>query len=85
MAVSAKSLSERIEALPPEKQAEVEDFVEFLTRRMIPSVSARSQGTKRFPDDLLLRIKSRRERLFKEHGRFDTLTILRDLRENGPR
>lgn len=83
--MSAKSLFERIEALPPEKQAEVEDFVEFLARRMMPSVSTDSQAAKRFPDDLLLRIKSRRERLFREHGRFDTLTILRDLRENGPR
>ena len=85
MTVPTKSLFERIEALPPEKKAEVEDFVEFLARRASAPESTRTPPAKTFPDDLLERINRRRERLFREHGYFDTLTILRELRESGPR
>jgi hypothetical protein len=85
MNAATKSLLERIEALPPEKKAEVEDFVEFLARRTKPSETTHTPAAKTFPDDLLERINQRRERLFREHGNFHTLTILRELRENGPR
>jgi hypothetical protein len=85
MNAATKSLLERIEALPPEKKAEVEDFVEFLARRTKTSEMAHTPAAKTFPDDLLERINQRRERLFREHGSFDTLTILQELRESGPR
>lgn len=85
MNAAMKTLVEKIEALPPEKKAEVEDFVEFLARRAGASESPHPSATKTFSDDLLERIKQRRERLFREHGGFDTLTILRELREDGPR
>ena len=82
--MTAKTLVEKIEALPPERKAEVEDFVDSLARH--GDVSAHT-GTpsKRFPDEILERMRRRRERLFQEHGYVDTLSILRDLRENGPR
>lgn len=83
--MASRSLIDKIEALPPEKKAEVEDFVEFLTRRRGPSGRPETPPVKRFPDEILERMRERRERLFKEHGYFDTLPILRDLRENGPR
>jgi hypothetical protein len=85
MNAATKSRLERIEALPPEKKAEVEDFVEFLALRTKPSEMTHTPAARTFPDDLLERIDQRRERLFREHGNFDTLTILRELRENGPR
>jgi hypothetical protein len=84
MNVATKSLLERIEALPPDKKAEVEDFVEFLARRAKPSETTHTPLAKTFPDDLLERIRRRRERIFREHGDLDTITILRELRENGP-
>jgi hypothetical protein len=74
----SKSLVERIDALSPDKKAEVESFVEGLER-------SESRMTKAFPDELLDRIKARRERLFREHGLFDSLPILRELRDSGPR
>jgi hypothetical protein len=85
MNVAMKSLLERIEALPPDKKAEVEDFVEFLARRAKPEGTTHAALTKTFPDDLLERIKRRRERIFREHGNLDTLTILQELRQHGPR
>lgn len=80
--MTREALIEKIEALPPEKRAEVEDFVNFVAERA---------GTKRpeprgkaFPDELLKRIDERRERLFREHGLFsDSTEIIRELRENG--
>jgi hypothetical protein len=83
--MSTRSLIDKIEALPPEKKAEVEDFVEFLTTRAGGSESTGTLSSKTFPDDLLERIRRGRERLFEKHGDFDTLPELRDLRENGPR
>ena len=83
--MTTKTLIDKIEALPPEKKAEVEDFVEFLARRGGVPASTDSGTVKAFSDDLLERIRRRRERLFLEHGDLDTLSILRDLRDNGPR
>jgi hypothetical protein len=83
--MATRTLTEKIEALPPEKKAEVEDFVEFLARRAGEPAGTGASTTKTFPDEILERIGRRRERLFQEHGYFDTLPILRDLRENGPR
>ena len=83
--MSPKTLVDKIESLPPEKKAEVEDFVDFIANRSLAATKTASGTTKLFPDELLERIARRRERLFKEHGYFDTLPILHDLRENGPR
>jgi hypothetical protein len=74
----SKSLVERIDALSPDKKAEVESFVEGLER-------SESRMPKALPDELLDRIKARREKLFREHGLFDSLPILRELRDSGPR
>lgn len=81
--MTSKSLIDKIEALPADKKAELEDFVESLARRA--SAEGSRPSAKRFPDEVLERMAERRERLFKEHGLFDTLPILRDLRESGPR
>ncbi len=80
--MSAKTLIDKIEALPPDKKAEVEDFVEFLARR--DSRGADSAGSA-FPEGLLAQINTDREALLAEHGLIETHEILRTLRENGGR
>jgi hypothetical protein len=71
-AVASKTLIEKIDALPPEKRAAVERYVEELsTSRPVPT------------DDWLARVKARRERLQREHGLFDSVAVLREMRENG--
>lgn len=78
--MSTKTLVDKIESLPPDKKAEVEDFVDLVAARARASESA----PKRFPDDLLRRIDERRERLLREHGLFpDSTEVIRELRENG--
>jgi hypothetical protein len=71
------SLLNKIESLPPEKQAEVEQFVD----RLVTEEGDRPA----FPRAVLERINARREALLKEHGLFETDSILRDLREHGGR
>ncbi len=80
--MASKSLIDKIDALPAEKKAEVEDFVDFVSQR----VRARPPAAKpkAFPDELLRRIDEERERLLREHGLFpDSTEIIRELRENG--
>ena len=73
--MASRALVEKIEALPPAKRAEVEDFVEFLADR---------PGGPGMPSqELLDRIDARREALLREHGLFDTLPLIRALRDNG--
>ncbi len=72
--MATKSLTEKIEALPPEKRTEVEHFVEALHAR---------ETTAKPGLDLVERLRARRERLLREHGLFDSTKIIRDLRENG--
>lgn len=74
--MATKTLTEKIDALPPEQKAEVEDFVDTLAARQSRPVG--SPG-------LVERLRARRERLLREHGLFDSLPIIRDLREHGPR
>jgi hypothetical protein len=81
--MATKSLIEKIEALPPDKKAEVEDFVEFLARRGTAERDAQSEG--RFPDELLRAINADRAALFREQGPIDTDPVLRELREHGGR
>ena len=80
--MTKEALLEKIEALPPEKKAEVEDFVDFVSERVRRNRSELKE--KAFPDELLKRIDDRRERLLREHGLFsDSTEIVRELRENG--
>lgn len=82
MTVPAKSLIDKIDALPPDKKAEVEDFVEFLARR-----DSRGADSTRstFPEELLAQINAGRESLLAEQGLIETQEILRTLREEGGR
>ena len=79
--MTKEALIEKIEALPPEKKAEVEKFVEGLRQ------NEKDEGSKPAgdlpPDPLIDRVRARRERLLKEHGLFDTSAILREIREQG--
>ena len=79
--MATRNLIEKIEALPPEKRAEVEDFVDFVARRR----RERPASAGVFPRELLDKINADREALFRRHGNIDTDTILRELRENGGR
>ena len=73
-----RTLIEKIEALPPEKKAEVEDFVESLESR-----PTQQPETGPASDQLLERVRARRERLLEEHGLVDSSAILQQLREEG--
>ena len=61
--MTPRTLLDKIEELPLDKQAEVEDFVEFLARR-----KASETPKKAFPDELLRKINARREELRRTHG-----------------
>ena len=76
--MAAKTLVAKIEALPPDKRAKVEDFVDSINEVVAtPEEPA-------FPRELLERIDARREKLFREHGLFpDSTETIRELRENG--
>lgn len=74
--MASKTLVEKIDALPPDKKAAVERYVERLAREP----TRQGEG---LTDELLARIDARRERLFREHGLFDSVAILREMRENG--
>jgi hypothetical protein len=78
--MATRTLIDKIEALPPDKRAEVEDFVEFLGRRGSPRAAS---GT--FPQELLRAINDEREALRRTHGLFETLTLIREFRETGGR
>jgi len=77
LAVATKTLIDKIEALPPEKKAEVEDFVEFLATRQ------QGAGAVGLSAEFLHRIDERRERLRRKYGLYDSVATIRDLRDNG--
>ena len=79
--MTKEALIEKIEALPHEKKAEVEKFVEGLHRDETAAEPAPTRDPS--SDPLLERVRARRERLLREHGLFDTSDILRELREEG--
>jgi hypothetical protein len=83
--MATRTLTEKIEALPAEKKAEVEDFVEFLASRRLDNGTAPRQPTPAPQDDLLERIAEHREQLRQKYGLFDSVPIIRELREHGPR
>ena len=75
--MATKTLVEKIGALPPEKRAMVEDFIDSMSVAEVPAKPA-------FPRELLERINARREKLLREHGLFpDSTEIIRELREEG--
>lgn len=76
--MSTKTLIDRIEALPPEKKAAVENFVDHME-----SVAASNRPDAGPEDPLIERVRARRQRLLREHGLFDSSAILRRLREEG--
>ena len=78
--MATRNLIEKIEALPPEKRAEVEEYVDGLSAK-----APEPPGSRPFPAGLLKRINARREALLKEHGLFDTQPYLREFRETGGR
>lgn len=82
MEMATKALIDKIEALPPEKREEVEDFVEFLGSR---AVSRASGPSKTFGDELLRAINEDREELRRTKGLFDTLPLIREFRKTGGR
>jgi hypothetical protein len=73
--MTPQALLERIATLPPDKRAEVEEFVEKLASRSSAGSQPRSS--------LVEQLRNRRERLLRTYGTYDTLPILRALRENG--
>jgi hypothetical protein len=78
LAVATKTLVDKIEALPPERRAKVEDFVDS----MAEAVATATEPT--FPRELLERINARREELLHAHGLFpDSTDVIRELREEG--
>ncbi len=76
--MTTRKLFELIERLPPEKKAEVENFVMSLTDEETGSPDADLAR-------LVEQINADRDALLKEHGPFQTDDILRDLREHGGR
>lgn len=77
-----QTLIEKIESLPPEKRAEVENIVERLASSPEPEPQAHPTDTTRA---LVARIRARREQILKERGLFDLLPIIREFRETGGR
>lgn len=76
--MATNTLIAKIEALPPDKKATVEEFVDSI------SEAPTAPKEPAFPRELLERIDARRERLFREHGLFpDSTETIRELRENG--
>lgn len=83
--MTKQALLEKIESLPPEKQAEAERFVDALAARKGERETPSGPRREAFPRELLDKINADREALFREHGSIETDSILRDLRENGGR
>lgn len=77
--MTKEALLAKIESLPPEKRAEVEDFVEFLAGQ--PSRD-KGQPVGVLQDQFLREIDERRERLRREFGLFDSVAVIRELRED---
>lgn len=72
--VSTRELIDKIEALPPEKKARLERFVEALHHE------GSHHGR---PADLVERLRAHRERLLRAHGTVDSLPLIRELRHTG--
>lgn len=80
--MTRQALIEKIESLPPEKRAEVEEIVERLASSPQPEPQARPTDTRKA---LVAHIRARREQILKERGLFDFLPLIREFRETGGR
>ena len=80
--MSTRELIEKIASLPADKRAEVEDFVNSLSQGQGGN---RDEPPPAPSSDLYDRISERRERLQREHGLFDTLPLIQELRDSGGR
>lgn len=78
--MGAKDLLVKIESLPPEKRAAIEDLVDSLTQS-----STGPSKAPRVPPGLIDRINARRQALLEEHGPFDSLPLIREFRDTGGR
>ncbi len=78
--MASKSLIAKIEELPAEKKAEVEEFVDFLRSRPDHADAARRGG-----ENLVEKLRAQRAELLREHGLFDSLSHIREFRETGGR
>jgi hypothetical protein len=77
--MATRTLIEKIDALPPEKRSRVETLVDELSHQEPEGMAPR------WPTGLVERINAHREALLREHGYFDTLPIIQQLREHGGR
>jgi hypothetical protein len=75
--VATKNLIDKIEALPPEKKAEVQDFIESIANRNESAAPASDP-----PDEWRRRIEERRERLRRQYGLYDSVAAVRELRDS---
>lgn len=80
--MTKEALIEKIESLPPEKRAQVEEIVERLASSSQPEPKAHTSDARK---TLIVRIRARREQILKERGLFDFLPLIREFRETGGR
>ena len=71
-------LLQKIDLLPPEERATVENLVEILAKRHRPR---QGPSAERFSQEVLDRIDERREKIFREHGLLDSAAALREFRD----
>lgn len=83
--MATKTLTEKIEALSPEKKAEVEDFVDLLASRVADTDDPHARRPPGTRDDLLERIVEHREELRRKYGLFDSVPIIRECRSRNAR
>ena len=75
--MSTTELLHKIDLLPPEERATIENLVEILAKRHRPS---QSPAAERFSQEVLDRIDERREKIFREHGLLDSAAAIREFR-----
>lgn len=76
--MSTIELLQKIDLLPAEERATVENLVEILAKR---HRLRQSPSVERFPQEVLDRVDERRERIFREHGVLDSAGALREFRD----
>jgi hypothetical protein len=79
--VTKEALIEKIESLPPEKRARVEELVDSLCTEADVTATAPARSS----ESLAERLRATRERLLRERGLFDSLPHIRQFRETGGR
>ncbi len=79
--MTKEALLEKIESLPPEKRAKIEELVASLCAESDARTAAPATPSESLAD----RLRARRERLLRERGLFNTLPYIREFRETGGR